>query len=169
MEILEPEFSKRSGGVKEFLRNYTSDVMLIFVHRDSEKMTLEERLKEFESTSGSNVVPVVPVRMSESSILFDGNAITRAAGSSTCGVSVPKISGIERISDPKQHLDSLLFEAAGNPSGSRGKNFRRFLVERRMSVASFISDYSPLEDLAAFRSFQDSLERHYPYRNVIGL
>ena len=167
VEILEPGFSKRSGGVKEFLRTYTHDVMLLFVHRDSENMTLEERLKEFESTSGSNVVPVVPVRMSESWILFDGGAIARAAGSSIHTVSVPRISGIESISDPKQHLDSLLLEAAGNPSGRRGKNFRRSLVERRMSVASFISDYSPLEGLTAFRSFQASLEQHYPYKNVI--
>ena len=168
VEILEPEFSKRSGGVKEFLTNYTSDVMLIFVHRDSENMTLEERLKEFESTCRSNVVPVVPVRMSESWILFDGTAIARAAGSSAHTVSVPGISRIESISDPKEHLESLLLKAAGDPSGRRGKTFRRSIVERRMSVALFISDYSPLEDLAAFRCFQYSLERHYPYKHVIG-
>lgn len=167
VEILEPEFSKRSGGVKEFLRNYTTEVMLIFVHRDAENMTLEERLTEFETTSGSNVVPVIPVRMSESWILFDGDAIARAAGSSTRMVPVPRVSGIESLSDPKQHLHGLLLEAAGNPSGRRGKNFRRSLVERRVSVASFITDYSPLEDLSAFRWFQDSLRRHYPYRSVI--
>lgn len=169
VEILEPEFSKRTGGVKEFLRDYTTEVMLIFVHRDAENMTLEERLAEFESTSGSNVVPVIPVRMSEAWILFDGGAIARAAGSSTRMVSVPRVSGIEGLSNPKRHLDNLLLEAAGNPSGRRGKNFRRSLVERRVSVASFITDYSPLEELAAFRWFQDDLERRYPYRSVIGV
>ena len=36
VEILEPEFSKRHGRVQEFLKSYTPEAMLIFVHRDSE-------------------------------------------------------------------------------------------------------------------------------------
>ena len=169
VDILEPEFTKRSGSIKDFLSTYTTDVMLVFVHRDSENMTLSERLKEFESTSGSNVVPVVPVRMSEAWILFNARAISRAAGSSARMVAVPGIGEIESSSNPKRHLNGLLIEAAGNPSGRRGKSFRRSLISRRVSVASFISDYSPLEQLAAFRHFQRSLEQRYPYRNVIGL
>lgn len=167
VEILEPEFAKRKGSVKEFLSAYHPDVMLVFVHRDSENRSLEERLVEFDTTEGSNIVPVIPVRMSEAWLLVNGPAIARAAGSSSSVVDIPKVSAIENISNPKRHLDKLLLEAAGNPSGRRRKTFKRSMVNRRVSVASFITDFSSLEDLRAFRSFQQSLQRHYPYQSAI--
>ena len=172
VEILEPEFSKRSGSVKEFLNSYDPDVMLVFIHRDSEKLTLEERMTEVESVNRSNIVPVVPVRMSEAWILFSGAAIARAAGSSASSayaVSTPRVSDIETMSNPKRRLDTLLLEAAGSPSGRRGRNLKRSIIERHVSGASFIFDYSPLENLEVFLSFQDHLERYYPYKHVIGL
>ena len=150
VEILEPEFSKRRGGVREFLRTYCTDTMLIFLHRDSENQTLRQRLTEFELIGRNDVVPVVPVRMSEAWLLFDSVAITQASGSSGDGVAVPRISDLEALANPKKHLDSLLITAAGNPSGRRGRNFRRSIIERRASVASFISDYSPLERPTGF-------------------
>lgn len=168
VEILEPEFAKRSGSVKDFLSVYNPEVMLVFVHRDSENRSIEERLVEFATTEESNVVPVIPVRMSEAWLLVNGPAIARAAGASSSIVTVPKTSTIENISDPKRHLDNLILEAAGNPSGRRRKIFKRSMVNRRVSVASIITDYSPLEDLHAFRCFQQSLNRHYPYRGAIG-
>ena len=162
---------KRSGSVKEFLNSYDPDVMLIFVHRDSENLTLEECMTEFESVNRSNRVPVISVRMSEAWILFSGITIARAAGSSASSayaVSTPRISDIETMSNPKRRLDTLLLEAAGSPSGRRGRNFKRSIIERRVSVGSFIFDYSPLENLEAFLSFQDHLQRYYPYKHVIG-
>ena len=168
VEILEPEFAKRIGSVKEFLSAYNPDVMLVFVHRDAENRSLEERLIEFETTEGSNIVPVVPVRMSEAWLLVNGPAIARAAGSSSSVVTIPKMSRIESIPDPKTYLDNLILQAAGNPSGRRLKTFKRSMVSRRMSVASLIADFSPLEELRAFQSFQQALHRHYPYRGAIG-
>jgi len=138
--------------------------MLIFVHRDSENVTLEERLKEFESVDRSDVVPVVPVRMSEAWILFDGSAIARAAGSPSSQVQVPKMDRIESIANPKRRLDQLLLKAAGSPEGRKGKNFNSSISQRRVSVAQYISDYSPLKHLPAFRRFQRSLAESYPYR-----
>ena len=66
VEILEPEFRKRRGSITDFLRAYRTGAMLIFVHRDSEGLALEERLQEFDTVDRPDVVPVVPVRMSES-------------------------------------------------------------------------------------------------------
>ena len=106
--------------------------------------------------------------MSESWILIDGFAIAQAAGSTSARVPVPGIVQIENIPDPKDRLDELLFQAAGSPAGRRGRNFKRSIAQRRVSVAEYISDYSPLEDLPAFRSFQDSLARVYPYKNLTG-
>ena len=139
--------------------------MLIFAHRDSENVTFDERLGEFEAVDRQEVVPVIPVRMSESWLLFNGSAIAKAAGKPSSHVPVPSVGRIENIPDPKDRLDELLFQAAGAPTGRRGRNFKRSIAARRTSVAEYISDYSPLENLPAFRSFQGALLERYPYPN----
>lgn len=165
VEILEPEFRKRKGSVAEFLAAYRTGALLIFVHRDAENTTLDARLQEFQPLLRQDVVPVVPVRMSESWLLFDGSAIAKAAGSPRSSVPVPALAQLETIPDPKQRLDDLLFQAAGAPAGRRGRTFRRSITDRRISVAEYITDYSPLESLPAFRRFQEALAERYPYRN----
>ena len=54
------------------------------------------------------------------------------------------------------------------PVGRRGRIFRRSIARRRVSVAEYISDYSPLENVPAFRSFQAVLAERYPYSNRLG-
>lgn len=130
-------------------------------------MTLDERLEDFAAVDRADVIPVVPVRMSESWLLLDATAIANAAGSPSSPVRVPPVAQIESITDPKDRLDDLLFGAAGAPTGRRGKLFRRSIAQRRVSVAEYISDYSPLEDLPAFRRFQDTLAERYPYENLL--
>lgn len=168
VEILEPVFRKRIGSVAEFLTTYETGAMLIFVHRDSENLGLDERRREFETVERQDVVPVVPVRMSESWLLFDGPAIAKAAGSPSSQVPVPRVAEIENIPDPKYRLDELLFQAAGAPAGRKGKVFKRSIAGRRVSVAQYITDYSPLENVPAFQSFQEALAERYPYRNQLG-
>ncbi len=163
VEILEPQFRKRRGGVKQVLAKQDSGDMLVFVHRDSEGVPLEERLQEFEGVERPDVVPVVPVQMSEAWILFDASAIARAAGAPSAEISTPRVAELESIANPKQRLDELLIAAAGNPSGRRGRTFKRSIVARRVSVAEYIADYSPLENVPAFTAFQDSLAERYPY------
>ena len=161
VDILEPEFEKRTGSVGEYFHCYTSTTMLVFAHRDAEGSSIDHRLREFENVPG--VVPVVPVRMSEAWLLIDGDAIARAADSRAT-VEVPKLTKLEQIPDPKTLLGKLLDEAAGSPTGRRGKKFIASLTERRVNLASLIEDYSPLESLEAFRRFQSSLADAYPYR-----
>lgn len=167
VEILEPEFRKRRGSVAEYLAEYQTGAMLIFAHRDAETLTLEDRLEEFAGVDRGDVIPVVPVRMSESWLLCEGAAIAKAAGSPSSRVPVPAVAQIESIADPNDRLDDLLFEAAGAPAGRRGKSFRRSIAQRRVSVAEYVSDYSPLENLPAFRRFQEELAERYPYRNLL--
>ena len=40
---------------------------------------------------------------------------------------MPAIAEIEGIGNPKDRLDELLLEAAGRPTGRRGRNFRALL------------------------------------------
>lgn len=168
VEILEPQFRKRRRSISEDLETYGTGSMLVFVHRDSENLTLEERLTEFDDITRPDVVPVVPVQMSEAWILFNGTAIARAAGSSSSEVAVPSVAELESIPDPKARLDELLVEAAGRPTGRRRKVFRRSIVERRVSVAGYISDYGPLEGVSAFARFQETLAACYPYGSAAG-
>ena len=168
VEILEPQFRKRHGSISENLEKYGSGSMLIFVHRDSETMTLDERLREFDGIARSDVVPVVPVQMSEAWILFNGTAIAKAAGSSSAEVPVPRVAELEGIRNPKARLDDLLVEAAGRPTGRRNKVFMRSIVERRVSVAGYIVDYAPLEHVPAFARFQETLAACYPYGSGAG-
>ena len=75
-DILEPEFRKRKGSVTEFLATYRTGGQLVFVHRDAENAMLDARLQEFQPLLRQDVVPVVPVvpvRMSEAWLLFDGS------------------------------------------------------------------------------------------------
>lgn len=163
VEILEPEFRKRRGSVSDFFADFSSGSMLIFVHRDAETMPLYDRLAEFELVDRDDVVPVIPVRMSEAWLLIDAQAIASAAGRPQAQVSLPQLANLESIPDPKLLLGDLLFKAAGSPTGRRAKEFRRDQASRRVSVARHISDFSPLENLSAFRRFQKELEERYPY------
>ena len=169
VQILQPDFVKRMGNVPEFLAEFRSGAMLVFVHRDSERETLQERLREFESITRPSTVPIVPVQMSEAWVLFDGQAIAGAAGSRSPVESVPKVRDIESIRDPKRLLEKLIYEAAGSPTTRRGRSLKRSMPERRVRVASLIPDFGPLERLEAFRAFQDALASNYPYRDVLGL
>ncbi len=48
VEVLEPQFRKRRRSISEDLEEYGIGSMLVFVHRDSENLTLEARLREFD-------------------------------------------------------------------------------------------------------------------------
>ena len=163
VEILEPEFRKRTGSIGDFIGGFSSGSMLILVHRDAETESLDERLAEFEGISRDEVVPVIPVRMSEAWLLIDGHAIARAAGAPGAQVVLPQLADLESIADPKRVLSELLYEAAGSPTGRRAKQFHRDRVSRQVSVARHISDFSPLEQLPAFQRFQSALAERYPY------
>jgi hypothetical protein len=163
VDILEPEFRKRKGGVREFLEHYETGSMLLFVHRDSETLSRAERLEEFRDVERDDVVPVIPVRMSEAWLLIDGPAIATAAGRPAAAVTVPPLNQLESLADPKHELEKLLFAAAGNPSGRRLKQFRTSLTSRRVNVASLIDDFSPLESVPSFQKFQEDLAARYPF------
>ncbi len=45
--------------------------------------------------------------------------------------------------------------------------FKRSIVDRRVSVASLITDFSPLRKLSAFAHFQQALAEKYPFRHML--
>jgi len=90
---------------------YRPDV--IFIHRDAEKETHTARLEEIETAvskakcyAEARTIPVIPVRMLESWLLFDKDAIRRAAGNpnGTEVLAIPSPKRLESMAEPKELL-----------------------------------------------------------------
>lgn len=163
VEILEPEFRRRRGSVRDYLATYKTGAMIVFVHRDAENATLASRLEEFQGIDRSDVVPVVPIRMTEAWLLISGPAIAAAAGRPSAVVTLSAIDQLEALSNPKQVLEDQLLAAAGTLTGRRRKRYQATMTDKRVNVASLLSDFSPLEQLPAFQRFQEDLASSYPY------
>jgi len=135
---------------------------LLFVHRDAETAPMTDRVAEIRTAVRESAptrppaVCVVPVRMTEAWLLFDEDAIRSAAGNPNGRVTLdlPAIGGLEAIPDPKQLLYDCLREAS-ELYGRRLKKFRP--AARAVQVTQYISDYSPLRQLPAFRALCDEL------------
>jgi hypothetical protein len=134
---------------------------LLFVHRDAERATLEDRIDEirvaFREASLQGQMPrhicVVPVRMQEAWLLFDEAAIRWAAGNPNGKqiLQLPALAQLEQLPDPKEMLYDLLREA----SGLEGRRRRRLeLSASAVRVSDFVEDYAPLRTLPAFQALQ---------------
>ncbi len=136
------------------LEEYPCD--LLFVHRDAEGQTPEERRAEVAAlleNAPIRGVPVIPIRMTEAWLLFDESAIRSAAGNpnGTQDLGLPRIDRLEDLPDPKAVLHQALTTASGLNARRRGT----FPVHQRVHrIADYLDDYSRLEALSAFRSLQ---------------
>lgn len=162
VEVLEPEFAKRKGSVKDFFMHREPRAQLTFAHRDAEALSHEERLREFLSIDHPNLVPVVPVRMTETWLLVDKEAICAAAGNPSAQITLPELHSLETLSDPKEVLHELLLQAS-NLNGRRRKSFSERIVERRIDVARRIRAWENLCSLDSFKEMRASLAAAYPY------
>jgi hypothetical protein len=123
---------------------------VIFIHRDADRTTPENRRQEIggaiKSLSPNSVprwVPVIPVRMTESWLLVSEIALRSAAGNANgCGrLSLPPLGSFESVPDPKDLLQNLLTEASGL-SGRRRKKFS--FPAARARIPDFLEDWETL-------------------------
>ncbi len=141
-----------AGKLRVALELHPCDVL--FVHRDSDRQSPDQRRREIAGAAGEHPhIPVVPVRMTEAWLLFDEVAIRSAAGrpASRCELGLPPLSKIERLADPKRELKRVL-EAAHGATGRRARQFRPSARVHRL--ADLVEDWSPLRRLAAFRRLE---------------
>jgi hypothetical protein len=138
---------------------------LLFVHRDAEKESYEQRLAEIRDALAKAALPqklptigVIPVRMTEAWLLIHEGALRRAAGNPNGKetLPMPAISDLETLIDPKATLYQLLEQASGL-SGRRRKEFRS--GDRVHRLAALIEDFSPLHHLAAFQRLEQEVHR----------
>ena len=134
---------------------FPSDVL--FVHRDSENSPRQRRIAEIrQAAAGLNAAPIVEVitvRMQEAWFLFDEAAIRTAAGNprSKEPLALPRMRDVERLPNPKRKLLELLRRA----SGLSGRRLHRFRVhEAAHHLATLIEDFTPLQQLKAFREYE---------------
>jgi hypothetical protein len=161
-------FAQRAFSLKDriirSLELYPCDIL--FIHRDAESVSHQERCSEIISTVQSlpelkgktPYICVVPVRMTEAWLLFDETAIRRAAGNPNgkMKLNLPSIRKADKIQDPKELLFQVLKVASGlNPSRKKRLN----LSVCRHRVAEYLNDFSPLRNLDAFRRLEDDITR----------
>jgi len=137
---------------------------ILFAHRDAEGDLSDNRVSEIRTAVTQArlkktippVVRIVPIRMTETWLLFDENAIRCAAGNPNGGVSLtlPKIRDLESVPDPKRCLNELLLTATELGTHRRSRFDVSAAVQR---VADYIGDFSPLRQLSAFCTLEQEL------------
>jgi len=152
--------------IKAALDLYPCD--LLFVHRDAENENPQNRYREIgqalEEVENDIQIPpsicVVPVRMMEAWLLFDKNAVRKAAGNpqGSLSLALPNLNNLEQLPDPKAILHNLL-RAASGLSGRRLKDFtNRYLGLAVHRVPDYIEDFTPLRGLPAFNRLENDLQ-----------
>lgn len=136
---------------------------LLFVHRDCEGMSFNERRSQLlqdigaAAPLGQTVVMVLPRRMTEAWFVVWEDAVRNAAGNPTGHVqlNIPHPAAIENIPDPKETLFALLRTA----SELQGRRLHQLPVRRLVHrVAELVEDYSTLRAAPAFDALMDDLE-----------
>jgi hypothetical protein len=133
---------------------------LLFIHRDAESTNLnfiERRIEEIQSQIDDEmnkiIICVIPVKMMETWLLIDEYAIKRAAGNRNYGneIILPGINSLENTQNPKDILHNILYNIAGKK--------RKLNTHKAVHlVAEYITDFSPLRNLVAFKKFEQDLK-----------
>lgn len=137
---------------------------LLFIHRDGENVTRHTRWHEIQkalqaATSKQSIPPavcVIPIRMLEAWLLFDEVAIRHAAGNKNgrAALSLPALSQLELLPDPKNVLHTALKTA----SGLNSRRLNRFNVAQcSRRVVTFMDDFTPLRRLSAFVALEQEI------------
>lgn len=137
---------------------------LLIYHRDAETNTIDtvkqrklEVFSEIGEDKKETVVCVVPVKMMETWLLINAEAIKKAAGNRNYKgeISMPPVNRLEKENAPKERLHDLLKTA----SNLKGRRLAKFNVHYSVHlVAEYIEDYSVLRNLAAFQIFENDLK-----------
>ncbi|PZG16433.1 hypothetical protein C1I95_17670 [Micromonospora craterilacus] len=108
------------------------------VHRDADNAGQHARRQEIESAmqslgSVADLLPVIPVRMTEAWLLLDEAAIRHVAGNprGRTRLNLPRLHEVESRADPKSILRSCLLTASEESGRRRDSVAKRFNEHRR--------------------------------------
>ncbi|MBC8091750.1 MAG: DUF4276 family protein [Pseudonocardia sp.] len=136
---------------------------LVVVHRDADNAGWDARVAEIhkavvETAICNQVVPIVPVRMTEAWLLLDEAAIRTVAGNpqGTSPLALPGRHEVERVADPKQTLREALSRAA-NVTGRRRERLVRRFSENRRQLLERLDTRGPVAQLASWRALDSAV------------
>lgn len=141
---------------------------LLFVHRDAELASVAERTQEIRQATGalggqSHPIYIIPIRMTESWLLVDAQAIRSAAGNPNGkqALGLPLPDKLEALADPKD----VLFRALTVAKDLGARRLRAFHPESlRHRVSELIEDYARLRVLGSFRHFEQQVADYFRAR-----
>jgi hypothetical protein len=149
------------GKIKTAVDLYPCD--LLFIHRDAEKQSRQQRIHEIREAVATlpveivhDPVPIIPVRMTEAWLLISESAIRAAARNLNGNVNLklPPFHCLESLPNPKQILHDLLSQA----SELRGRRLKDFNPRRCVhDITRGINDFSSLRQLSSFQALDDDL------------
>jgi hypothetical protein len=159
LRILRRPPSSLKSRIEAALNLYECD--LLFVHRDAENATVDDRRREIRTAldAARTTVPtvcVVPRRMVEAWLLFDEGVIRSASGNPKGSVrlDLPATIRLEDVVDPKSVLHNLL-RTASEYQGRRLRSLHvRGLTHR---VSELLEEFHKLRVLPAFVAFEREL------------
>jgi hypothetical protein len=156
-----PDFVKRDTSralqdqMEEVVVQLRPDVL--FVHRDAEAQSLAARCAEIPNIT-KPVVRVVPVRMTETWLLLDEQAIRAAADNPNGAVQLglPAVAKLESLTGAKDMLCRLIVEAS-ELNARRKEKLKRAIGRRVQLVSERTADFLRLRALPAFTHFEAEL------------
>jgi hypothetical protein len=162
-----PPFYYKASLEERFRRvSAENNLDILFVHLDEEPKTVQQRRDEIQEASSAyrqgketSIVCIIPIRETEAWFLFNEEALRRAAGKprGRSNLSLPNLSRIEEIDDPKAVLEEAL-RVASETTGSKLKDFKRQEPNQFYRLAEIIEDFSPLCQLSAFQAFEADVQ-----------
>ncbi len=146
----------------EYAAKYFPFDLLIY-HRDAESNDLRmvesrknEILNHLNDRHKNIMVCVIPVKMMETWLLINKDAIKKAAGNRNFReeIDLPPINRLEKESNPKEKIIEILKKV----SGLKGRRLAKFNAHQAIHyIAENITDYSILRHLEAFKIFENDL------------
>jgi hypothetical protein len=104
------------------------------------------------------ILKVLPMRMTETWLLIDENALRHAVGNPNgkTKIALPPIKTLEKIPDPKGVLEELLKKA----SELRGRRLQHLNTRQCIQlIPKYITDFSPLLKLPAFHLLIEEIKQ----------
>lgn len=142
-----------------------SEVDLLVIHRDADnagtKCRESEIFSAMEKTEiSAQVVPVIPVRMTEAWLLIDEMAIRHVAGNprGQTPIQLPKMHEVERISDPKKYLTDCILTAA-NVTGRHRERLQRRFNQNRRQLLERLDHNGSINQLSSWQNLLTSVEK----------
>ncbi|MEU8269208.1 hypothetical protein AB0B89_18840 [Sphaerisporangium sp. NPDC049002] len=138
---------------------------LAVIHRDADNAGWQARLSEVQSAVLSSgvpceLIPVIPIRMTEAWLLLDESEIRKVAGNPNGreNLGLPKIREVEGIADPKGLLRDCLMKAASVRGRKRQTAATRFPQHRRQLLER-LDLQGPVAQLSSWKKLVSDINR----------